>query len=117
MSTIDGRKIDPTVFEDWSRPLERARAELYCAFLVIMPGKQTRTTAIATIALVGIWGMMVLGVEFSHPHISFQYDAGAAILISTTALVFAILGRMWGVEVDGFINGLGVSSDERDDED
>lgn len=116
MSTSDGRSLDPRVFEDWSQPVTRLRAEVYCLCLTIMP-RPSKTRTAVTLALVGIWGVMILEIEISHPHVSVGYDAGMTILVGTTALVFSILGRMWGVEVDGIINGLSASDSDTNTDD
>lgn len=116
MSTKDGRCTDPTVFEGWDRPVERTLAELHCLARTLMPSDHTRTRTAVTLLLFLIWGLVILGFEYQSAALSLKYGAGDHIRYLLTALVFLVIGRMWGIEVNGLINGLGSSSDtDRDD--
>ncbi|MDJ1433603.1 hypothetical protein [Halostagnicola sp. A-GB9-2] len=71
-----------------------------------MPSKATGTRGAVTIFLFLVWAIMILGVEVDHAIVTLQYGAGQYIQHLLTALVFLVIGRMWGIEVETLISGL-----------
>jgi len=66
-----------------------------------MPDEQTLGRTVATLVFIVAWVAMVLGPSFVGAE-PVRYE----IRISVTAIVFAILGRMWDFEVQRVLNGL-----------
>ncbi len=114
MSHRDAPKLDPTALEDWNRPIERLRCEMYCLGRALMPDEETLEKTVGTILLFVVWALIVLGPMFldaEPPRWELQ--------IGITALAFSILGRMWNLEVERLLNGITISTDggqPRDDD-
>lgn len=49
-----------------------------------------------TLILVGVWAVLALGIQ----------STPTWLLISLTAFVFALVGRLWGVEVNHWLDTL-----------
>ena len=112
MSTND---IDPTALDDWSRPLDRARVELYCLARTIMPDDETFERTVATIILMFVWAVIVVAPMFAGVERP-RYE----IVIGTTAIVFLVLGKMWDIEENRLLDALpladgGSRDKQRDD--
>jgi len=53
---------------------------------------------VSTLVLVAVWAMVTLGLS--------PRDPGEAILLGLTAFVFALVGRMWGIEAQYWLDKL-----------
>ena len=82
-----------------------------------MPSKATGTRGAVTIFLFLVWAVMILGVEVDHAIVTLQYGAGQYIQHLLTALVFLVIGRMWGIEVETLVSGLVPGDGSTDDRD
>jgi len=49
-----------------------------------------------TLILVGVWAVLALGIQ----------STPTWLLVSLTAFVFSLVGRLWGVEVDYWLDTL-----------
>ena len=102
--------IDPTALDDWSRPLDRARVELYCLARTIMPDDETFERTVATIILMFVWASIVLGPMFTGAD-----PARYEIVIGTTAIVFLVLGKMWDIEENRLLDAIPLADGESRD--
>jgi len=55
-------------------------------------GGNSRFSKVLTLIVVGVWAALALGFGPSSP--------SSWLLVTSTAFVFLLVGRMWGVEVD-----------------
>ncbi|AFZ73022.1 hypothetical protein [Natronobacterium gregoryi] len=68
---------------------------------------------VATLVLFGVWATIVLGPMF------LEVDPPASrIRLTTTAVVFLVLGRMWGIDFEQVLDCVTISIGDRlrDDE-
>jgi hypothetical protein len=67
---------------------------------------------LVTLILVGVWAVLVLDVTPAEPSMW--------LLMTFTAFIFSLVGRMWGVEADhwlGKINPITISLGNNDEDD
>ncbi|WP_237076827.1 hypothetical protein [Natrialba magadii] len=85
-----------------------------------MPDEESFERTVATLFLFGVWAAVVLGPMF----VIRAEPAPDWLVIGTTSIVWLVIGRMWGLEVDRVVNAvtnIRVSTDggqtrPRDDE-
>jgi len=56
------------------------------------------TAKVVTLALVGVWAALVLDLTGAEPQ--------TWLLMSFTAFIFSLVGRMWGLEADYWLQKL-----------
>ncbi len=87
-----------------------------CGGLPFDPPNPTGTRGAVTIFLFLVWATMILGVKVDHAIVTLQYGAGQYIQHLLTALVFLVIGRMWGIEVDSLVQRHNISANQDDNE-
>lgn len=79
----------------------RAQIETRCLIRGLNPMKNGPTKPfekLLTLILVGVWAALTLGLA--------PTDPPTWLLVSSTAFVFVLIGRLWGVEVDYWLDSL-----------
>lgn len=85
------------VCDDLSR---RFAIELYCLFLVFRFHREnSHLRKATTIMLFVVWSIVTVGITFDALMTVKPPHYGVL-----SAIVFAIIGRMWGIEVENFTN-------------
>ncbi|WP_254766519.1 hypothetical protein [Salinilacihabitans rarus] len=93
--------------------MDRAKIELVCLGRALMPDDESLDRTVATLTLFAVWAGIVLGPMFTHADPP-RYE----IVVGVTSVVFLILGRMWGIEVERILDGITISAGgDRSDED
>lgn len=80
---------------------DRIVFELACLWRALNPmknGPNGIVRKVSTLALVGVWVAVTLGLS--------PRDPGEAFLLGLTAFVFALVGRMWGIEARHWLDRL-----------
>ncbi len=79
-----------------------------------MPDEQTKIRTTVTLVLFGVWAVGVLGPAFG-----VSEPINTHVLLGMTAIVFLLVGHLWGLEVNkvlGAFDGLSVQVEQADDE-
>ncbi|WP_254768221.1 hypothetical protein [Salinilacihabitans rarus] len=77
-----------------------------------MPDDDSLDRTLATLTLFAVWAGIVLGPMFTHADPP-PYE----IVVGVTSIVFLILGRMWGLEVERILDGITISAGNRSEDD
>lgn len=96
-------------------PIRRLLAELYCLYLTFIfhPNNDHGRKA-ATLGVVGVWGLIEIGGAYGYATLPDQF-------YFLRLLIGAMVGRMWGIEIDNFAGiefdyiGTGPETDGEDD--
>lgn len=100
--------LDPNDLQDWNRPCARAKAEAVCLGRALMPHPSTETftrTAV-TLLFLGTWITGILGPAFNAAD-----PLPQEIMLPFTAIVFLLVGHLWGLEVDKVLSGITITTD------
>lgn len=81
--------------------LQRLRLEVHCLATAVNPmevGVNGWFRKLLTLILVGVWAILVLDLSAAQP--------SQLTVVLLTAFVFLIIGRMWGVEAEFWLDKL-----------
>ena len=103
---------DPSALRGWTNPYERLRAEAVCLGRALMPDEETYVRTIVTLVLLFVWAIALLGPAFD-----VSRPINTHVLLGMTALVFLLVGHLWGLEVEkvlGALDGVSLQVDKGD---
>jgi hypothetical protein len=80
-----------------------------------MPDEATKVRTIVTLFLFAVWATALLGPAFG-----VSRSINTQVLLAMTALVFLLVGHLWGLEVEkvlGALDGVSLQVDQQRDDD
>jgi len=91
---------DPNALRDWTDPPKRLRSEAICLGRALMPDGRTYVRTIVTLVLLAVWVIATLGPAFNASD-----PINSTVHVGLTALVFLLVGHLWGLEVNKVLSG------------